>query len=86
MYRSTNRPYKDRNIYWVWGHNLNPGDKVSLDWTDDYAKTYHACHATVPQGKHDATTGAVDNPQHRLYRVCIKRVGHAWECGGRWQG
>ncbi|MFJ8043727.1 hypothetical protein ACIRBX_24825 [Kitasatospora sp. NPDC096147] len=81
FYLSTNNPYYGRNVFWAWGHNLNPGDTISLDWSDDGARNWHACHKKVPSGAHSTTTYAVDNPGGRWFRTCVHRSGYSgWAC------
>lgn len=84
LYTSTNHPYYGQNLIWVWGSKLKAGDTVSLDWTDDGGRTYHACHATVGGGKSTVTTKAVNAEYGRQFRVCLKPKGQSWKCMPGW--
>ncbi|MFI7134377.1 hypothetical protein ACIBQ1_52530 [Nonomuraea sp. NPDC050153] len=72
--------YGGRDIYFVKGYGLRPGDKVSLDWSDTKGRTYHACHGTVHRGRTGAQTWAIDDPGgYRSFRACVKTRG-SWHC------
>ncbi|MFI6788008.1 hypothetical protein ACIBG4_11820 [Nonomuraea sp. NPDC050383] len=78
-----NGVYRGRDVWWAWGTGLRAGDRVSVDWTDDGGRTYHACHAVVGRGGRSATSFAVDAPGGRKFRACVKAAGK-WSCTRGW--
>ncbi|MCK2215903.1 hypothetical protein MF672_019180 [Actinomadura sp. ATCC 31491] len=75
--------YRGRDVWWAYGTGLRAGDRVSIDWTDDGGRTYHACHAVVGRGGRSATSFAVDDPGGRKFRACVKAAGR-WSCTRGW--
>ncbi|MFF0864068.1 hypothetical protein ACFYUV_20065 [Nonomuraea sp. NPDC003560] len=76
--------YRGRNVWWAWGTSLRSGDRISIDWTDDGGRTYHACHAVVRGGgRRSVTSYAVDAPNGRKFRACVKAAGK-WSCTRGW--
>ncbi|WP_214324567.1 hypothetical protein [Nonomuraea sediminis] len=74
VWKSKDRPYRGRNIYFATGR-LHRGEKISLDWSDDGGRSYHACHAS---GSH-ATTYAIDQTGNRAFRGCVYS-NKRWKC------
>lgn len=73
----------DSRLWWAWGSHLRAGDTVSLDWSDDRGRSYHACHAKVARGHTSVTTGAVNLAGDRRFRACVKNGG-SWRCTRGW--
>ncbi|NUR85915.1 MAG: hypothetical protein HOY71_17690 [Nonomuraea sp.] len=74
LFKSKDRPYHGRNIYFA-AARLGRGDKISLDWSDDGGRTYHACHASGSR----AMTYAVDQTGNRAFRGCVYSA-RRWKC------
>ncbi|GAA3105818.1 MULTISPECIES: hypothetical protein [Nonomuraea] len=77
LVKSTNRPYKGQNVFWVHGGQLREGDRISLDWGDGYGHGYHSCHAKAKGG--GAHTRGVNQPSGRWFRACLKS-SNRWTC------
>lgn len=73
------RTYND--VYYASGGGLQPGDTISLDWSDDGGVNWHPCHATVPSGWTTTHTKGVNWVPGRNFRLCLN-IG-SWKCT-RW--
>ncbi|WP_327087251.1 hypothetical protein OIE66_33725 [Nonomuraea sp. NBC_01738] len=69
--------------WYVEGAGLRRGDRVSLDWSDNGGRSYHACHAVVRNKWGTALTWTVDEVPGRSFRACVKSKG-TWRCTHGW--